>query len=167
MIGSLIRSIPWLQYGRCVAKGDVGDGFPPNIGHLPPLAGEQMMKSTLVFWRQQPGVSLSPAAIAQELHIGNEVDQLIDLPVREILERLKDTFPDAVEKAGELFWRREEAFERPGRGSTCEWTARNYPKKLAAGCWPSSRPSTARRTTCSSASGWRTSGRLRARRSSS
>lgn len=70
-----------------------------------------MMKSTLVFWRQQPGVSLSPAAIAQELHIGNEVDRLIDLPVREILERLKDTFPDAVEKAGELIWSQgEQAF---------------------------------------------------------
>jgi hypothetical protein len=70
------------------------------------------MQTTLVFWRQQPGAAPSPAAIALELNAGNEVDRLIDLPVREILERLKESFPDAVERAGELVWRREEeAFE--------------------------------------------------------
>jgi len=70
------------------------------------------MKTTLIFWRQRPGTTLSPAAIAQELQYGNEVDRLLDLPVREILERLKEAFPEAVEKAGELVWSHgEEALE--------------------------------------------------------
>jgi hypothetical protein len=70
------------------------------------------MKTMLFFWRQDPATALPPASIAAELHAGNEVEGLIDLPVQEILVQLKGAFPDAVEKAGELMWRKgEESFE--------------------------------------------------------
>ena len=62
------------------------------------------MNKTLFFWRQRPEMSLAPAAIAQELETGNEVGLLIDLPVREIIERLREAFPEAVERTGELVW---------------------------------------------------------------
>jgi len=45
---------------------------------------------------------LPAAAIAQELQFGNEVDGLIDLPVRDIIDRLKTEFPGATERAGLL-----------------------------------------------------------------
>lgn len=70
------------------------------------------MKTTLFFWRQQPWLAFLPAAIAQQLDVGNEVEGLIDLPVQEILAQLKTSFPGSVERAGELAWsREEEAFE--------------------------------------------------------
>lgn len=70
------------------------------------------MKTTLTFWRQRPDLRLAPAAIAQELLFGNEVDGLIDLPVQEVIARLKESFPGAIERAGELVWLDgEESFE--------------------------------------------------------
>ena len=60
------------------------------------------MPYTLFFWNQPAGFSLLPANIAQELQHGNDVEGLIDLPVHEILTRLKAEFPSAIEKAGSL-----------------------------------------------------------------
>lgn len=37
-----------------------------------------------------------------ELDAGNDVEELIDLPIKEVLDRLKVAFPSAVEKAGQL-----------------------------------------------------------------
>jgi len=45
---------------------------------------------------------LPAAGIAQELQFGNEVEGLIDLPVKEIIDRLKAEFPGANERAGLL-----------------------------------------------------------------
>src|SRR5690349_4794537 len=61
-----------------------------------------MDKLTLLFWSVGPDVSLSEAEIARELMYGEDVEGLIDLPVREILDRLKSEFPDHRESAGHL-----------------------------------------------------------------
>lgn len=60
------------------------------------------MNTTLFFWRQRPETGLLPADIAAELRAGNDVEGLIDLPVQEIIASLKESFPQAVERAGEL-----------------------------------------------------------------
>ena len=60
------------------------------------------MPYTLYFWNQ-PADFLPPHAnVAQELQFGNDIEGLIDLPVKEIIDRLKAEFPGAVEKAGVL-----------------------------------------------------------------
>jgi hypothetical protein len=70
------------------------------------------MDTTLIFWRQRDGNELSPAEVARELQLGNDVEGLIDLAVQEIVAALQSAFPTAVEKAGELVWRQGgEAFE--------------------------------------------------------
>jgi hypothetical protein len=60
---------------------------------------------TLLFWRAGSAVKLSPAEIARELMWGEEVDGLIDLNVRDILDRLKAEFPDCQETAGQFLAR--------------------------------------------------------------
>ena len=60
------------------------------------------MPYSLFFWNEPAGFPLTPAHIAQELQYGNDVEGLIDLPVKEIIDRLKTEFPGAVEKAGVL-----------------------------------------------------------------
>ena len=59
-----------------------------------------MAEQLLVFWRPGPNVKLSDAEIARELLWGEEVEGLIDLPIREVLDRLKIAFPDHEEKSG-------------------------------------------------------------------
>src|SRR5262245_1515556 len=61
-----------------------------------------MQSNQLLFWRAGPTVKLSPAEIARELLWGEEVEGLIDLPVREIIDRLKAEFPQHEEKSGIL-----------------------------------------------------------------
>ena len=55
---------------------------------------------TLMFWQSGPDVRLSPAEICRELTWGEEVGGLIDLPVREIIDRLKAAFPRHEEQSG-------------------------------------------------------------------
>jgi hypothetical protein len=61
-----------------------------------------MQSQQLLFWRASATVKLSPAEIARELLWGEEVQGLIDLPVREIIDRLKAEFPKHEEKPGLL-----------------------------------------------------------------
>lgn len=70
----------------------------------------------LLFWKPAPSAKLSPAEIARELMWGEEVDGLIDLPIRDIIDRLKVEFPQHDEKAGLLI--------AHGTGGSCEvtWT---------------------------------------------
>jgi hypothetical protein len=56
----------------------------------------------LIFWNQRPGVALAPADIARELTWGEDVPGLIDLPVKEIIDRLKAAFPRHDEQPGLL-----------------------------------------------------------------
>jgi hypothetical protein len=59
----------------------------------------------LLFWKAGPAVKLKATEIARELVWGEEVDGLIDLPVREIIDRLKAEFPQHEEKPGLLIGR--------------------------------------------------------------
>ena len=59
-----------------------------------------MQTQQLIFWRPGPTLKLSPAETARELLYGEEVSGLIDLPIREILDRLKAEFPQHEEKSG-------------------------------------------------------------------
>src|SRR5688500_2892585 len=70
------------------------------------------MTQSLMFWKQRPTLLNSPAAIAQELNFGEEVEGLIDLPVREFLDRIKAEFPQVDERPGLLVSRGQgEVFE--------------------------------------------------------
>lgn len=60
------------------------------------------MAETLMFWKQRPDQRLSAAEVSQELLWGEEVEGLIDLPIKEILDRLKAEFPNHREPAGVL-----------------------------------------------------------------
>ena len=59
-----------------------------------------MSADQLLFWNPGPLVRLSPAEIARELMWGEEVEGLIDLPVKELIERLKVEFPQHDEQPG-------------------------------------------------------------------
>jgi len=61
-----------------------------------------MSANQLLFWNPGPSVRLSPAEIARELVWGEEVEGLIDLPVKEMIERLKTEFPQHDEQPGTL-----------------------------------------------------------------
>ena len=61
-----------------------------------------MEGTQLFFWKPGPDLKLSAPEIARELLWGEEVHGLIDLPVREILDRIKAAFPQSEEKSGLL-----------------------------------------------------------------
>src|SRR5437763_8611244 len=61
-----------------------------------------MDASPLLFWKAGPNVTLSKPEIARELMWGEEVEGLIDLPIREIIDRLKAESPRHEEKPGLL-----------------------------------------------------------------
>src|SRR5436309_1249316 len=56
----------------------------------------------LMFFKPGAATKLPPAEVARELIWGEEVEGLVDLPVREILDRLKAEFPRHEEKPGLL-----------------------------------------------------------------
>jgi hypothetical protein len=58
------------------------------------------MMHSLMFWKGHPTIDMAPAAIAQELSFGEEVEGLIDLPIREFLDRIIAAFPRCEEHAG-------------------------------------------------------------------
>src|SRR5262245_3100941 len=60
------------------------------------------MRNVLMFWRPGPNTTLSHDAIGQELSFGEDVEGLIDLPIKEIIARLKTEFAGSQEKAGLL-----------------------------------------------------------------
>lgn len=59
-----------------------------------------MPVQTLVFWNARHSPPLPPDQLARELYWGEEVEGLDDLPVREILDRLKALFPQHEETTG-------------------------------------------------------------------
>jgi hypothetical protein len=74
------------------------------------------MGYVLLFWNAGPGVKLQAAEIAREVTWGEEVEGLIDLPVREIIDRLKAAFPQHEERSGLLIGR------TPGGSFEATWT---------------------------------------------
>lgn len=70
------------------------------------------MTHSLMFWKQLPTLLTPRAAIAQDLDFGEEVEGLIDLPIREVINRLRAEFPQAEERPGLLVCRTAaDAFE--------------------------------------------------------
>jgi hypothetical protein len=61
-----------------------------------------MSAETLLFWNPGPNVRLSPAEVARELVWGEEALGLIDLPVKEMIDKLKSEFPQHDEQPGML-----------------------------------------------------------------
>ena len=61
-----------------------------------------MQSSDLLFWKAGPALKLSAPEVTRELVWGEEVDGLVDLPIRKILDRLKAEFPHHEEKTGLL-----------------------------------------------------------------
>jgi hypothetical protein len=59
----------------------------------------------LLFWKPGPHLRLSSAEVARELAYGEEVEGLIDLPVKQILDQLKAAFPEHKEQSGLLVGR--------------------------------------------------------------
>ncbi|MCU0879248.1 MAG: hypothetical protein MUF06_15805 [Pirellulaceae bacterium] len=60
------------------------------------------MPTKLMFWKALPAHPLSADDIGRELVWGEEVDGLVDLPVKEILDRLKAEFAEHLETPGLL-----------------------------------------------------------------
>ena len=60
------------------------------------------MSEILLFWKARPDLAMPPEDVARELNWGEEVEGLIDLPVKEIIDRLKTAFPEHDERPGSL-----------------------------------------------------------------
>jgi hypothetical protein len=69
------------------------------------MGKNRMDGSPLLFWKSGPNATLSQPEIARELLWGEEVDGLIDLPIREIIDRLRAEFPQHDERPGLLVCR--------------------------------------------------------------
>jgi hypothetical protein len=55
-----------------------------------------------MFWKAGELLTLSPAEVCRELTWGEDVEGLVDLPIKEILDRLKGAFPRHRETSGLL-----------------------------------------------------------------
>jgi len=60
------------------------------------------MFEILLFWKARPDLAMPPEAVARELNWGEEVEGLVDLPVKEIIDRLKAEFSNHDERPGSL-----------------------------------------------------------------
>jgi len=61
-----------------------------------------MPEGTLLFWHGGPHLRLSPSEVAREILWGEEVEGLIDLPIKAIIDALKSQFPAHREQPGQL-----------------------------------------------------------------
>jgi hypothetical protein len=62
------------------------------------------MSYDLTLWKQKRGCKKSALAIYNQLCEGEDVTELVGLPVEKLLERIKAAFPGAEENAVELDW---------------------------------------------------------------
>jgi hypothetical protein len=60
------------------------------------------MPEVLLFWKPRENLALSPAEVARELGWGEDVEGLVDLPVKEIIDKLKGQFEEHLETPGLL-----------------------------------------------------------------
>ena len=63
------------------------------------------MGEVLMFWRQEPAVKQPAETISQELSFGEDVDGLVDLPIKDGIDRIKSEFTGVDEKPGVLVGR--------------------------------------------------------------
>jgi hypothetical protein len=66
---------------------------------------QQAKSKTLMFWRQDPAVQQPAESISQELSFGEDVEGLVDLPVKDVIDRIKREFAGTNEKPGVLVGR--------------------------------------------------------------
>jgi hypothetical protein len=62
------------------------------------------MSQLLYLWREARDTALSSAEIQRQLEAGEDVEGLADLPIKEMIDRLKQEFPGCKESAGQLVW---------------------------------------------------------------
>jgi hypothetical protein len=60
------------------------------------------MPDSLLFWKPRADLKLSPPEVAREILWGENVEGLVDLPVREILDKLQGEFAEHRETPGLL-----------------------------------------------------------------
>lgn len=65
------------------------------------------MRPLLTFWKSNQTHTLSDAEIHDILLRDEDVEGLVDLPIKEIIDRIKHAFPGVVEEAGALQWKHE------------------------------------------------------------
>lgn len=74
------------------------------------------MAKLLFLWREQDEVALSAEQISRTLEGGQDVAGLADLPIREMLDRIRADFPESQERAGVLEW------QSGGKSFNATWT---------------------------------------------
>lgn len=62
------------------------------------------MLHLLYLWREERDTALSPAEIRRRLDADEEVEGLADLPIKEMIDRLKSDFSGCKETAGQVVW---------------------------------------------------------------
>ncbi len=75
------------------------------------------MSYIIYLWREERSTGLAAAAIQRQLDAGNDVEGLADLPIKEMIDRLKSDFPGCKESAGFLRWQAGEEWW----GATWAW----------------------------------------------
>ncbi len=65
------------------------------------------MTNVIYLWRETRDTGLSGTEIQRQLDAGNDVEGLADLPIKEMIDRLKTEFPGCKEVAGLLVWQSE------------------------------------------------------------
>jgi hypothetical protein len=68
------------------------------------LSGAGRMSNLLYIWREQQPLDLTPAAIARQLDAEQDVEGLADLPIKEMIDWLKEEFHGLQEVAGRIRW---------------------------------------------------------------
>ena len=62
------------------------------------------MAQLLYLWREERETGLASSEIQRRLDADEDVDGLADLPIKEMIDRLKSEFPGCKESAGQLVW---------------------------------------------------------------
>lgn len=62
------------------------------------------MPHVLYLWREERDTGLAAAEIQRRLDADEEIDGLADLPIKEMIDRLKGDFSGCKETAGQLAW---------------------------------------------------------------
>jgi len=62
------------------------------------------MSYDLVFWKQKSNAVESPSEIHRLLMEGAKPDSLANIPVDNLLDRVRETFPGIAEDGGLVFW---------------------------------------------------------------
>lgn len=70
------------------------------------------MANVIYLWREERETGLAAGEIQRQLDAGNDAEGLADLPIKEMIDRLKNDFPGCKEAAGLLTWQSGEELWR-------------------------------------------------------